>query len=186
MENLYKNIILEGPDGSGKSYIGKKLEALTGRTTYHAGGVPRSIKMLLSRADDIYLKAQKPDFIFDRHPAISEQVYGPIMRNSSRISMGTSHQMLKALNPLILYLRPTDEQLRESREFAVNDKNKPDHKPKAHRKLLDKHYPKIIEEYDWLMHNLAYSHQVVQIDPRNKPLVDSILRNIARTLPCVG
>lgn len=179
----YNAIILEGPDGCGKSTFGKLITERTGLSPHHAGGVPKTLKGIIKRTDDIYDMAQGiPTHFFDRHTAISELIYGQVLRNDPKISISTSMQMLKALNPLIFYLRPSDHTLMGRKKFITNDESKPDHKPKAHREELKVAYWSIVTEYDHLMARLSMDFMVIQFDPTLEPVSDSILDNIARNI----
>lgn len=83
-------IIVEGPDGSGKTTLIEKLQhelklPLHGRFCNSDGTVtdneksPRSILFDLAM-EDIGSLSTQPPCIYDRHPMISEYVYGPIIR----------------------------------------------------------------------------------------------------------
>ena len=179
----YGAIILEGPDGCGKSTFGQLITGRTGLSPHHAGGVPKTLEDVVERADEIYELAKGiPTHFFDRHTAISELIYGQILRDNSKISINTSMQMLKALNPFILYLRPSNHTLKARKEFIINDESKPDHKPEAHRKELEESYWSIVSEYDHLMSRLSMDFTVIQFDPTLEYVSASILDNIARNI----
>lgn len=74
-------IIIEGPDGSGKSTLIRALKEKTDWTVIEGGGpekYPFEVKERLER----YLKAalDTPSYpkIYDRHPAVSHPIYGPL------------------------------------------------------------------------------------------------------------
>lgn len=82
-------IVIEGPDGAGKTTLAKSLVG-PGVSTYHHFGPPEP--EITSLVDYYQLQLSyhtnswtRPTAVFDRL-AMSEMVYGPIARGGSRIS----------------------------------------------------------------------------------------------------
>jgi hypothetical protein len=84
-----KHIIVEGPDGSGKSTLINHLEDTLGIPVHHkastsVGGPKQDLATWVN--DDlavmrILIKGGiGPQFIYDRHPIISEPIYGQVVR----------------------------------------------------------------------------------------------------------
>ena len=78
-------IILEGPDGSGKSNIARRLSADLGvplaQKFVKSDGQGSGTNDLFGEAyRDVITMPDKPPMIYDRHPLISEYIYGPIIR----------------------------------------------------------------------------------------------------------
>ena len=76
-------VVLEGPDGSGKSSLAQKLLKGTGLPTLlvKRSGPPGDIETLEFQAR--WLKDQSEqglNVIADRHPIISEGIYAPVVR----------------------------------------------------------------------------------------------------------
>lgn len=78
-------IILEGPDGAGKTQLAQRMS--------HELGIPLAPKFVKSDGEgsgtndlfgeayrDVVTMPDKAPMIYDRHPLISEYVYGPIVR----------------------------------------------------------------------------------------------------------
>lgn len=94
-----KIIILEGPDGGGKTKIAKKIQHLRGYTYHHEGPPPRRKSWdalahyggLLERA-----RRARHDTVFDRFH-LGETIYGPLMRGEDRLGIAG----LKLMNRLI-------------------------------------------------------------------------------------
>jgi hypothetical protein len=85
-----RHMIVEGPDGSGKSGLVARINAL-GYTTHarasdsKSGPVPDLTTWTLNDLDDLgglYGGARGP-WVYDRHPLISERIYAPIARGTS-------------------------------------------------------------------------------------------------------
>ena len=68
------NIVLEGPDGAGKSTLARKLSIATGEQIILSEGPAMNETEINDRATR-YLKYSG---IFDRHPAISNEIYTPL------------------------------------------------------------------------------------------------------------
>lgn len=102
-------IIIEGPDGAGKTTLANYLSKQLGYPIKHRSK-PKTEEekqqMSQSYIDDI---KSNQNIIWDRC-FYSEMVYGPIMRDQSYISMAQMHemeQMLKFTGALVIYC--TDE-----------------------------------------------------------------------------
>ncbi len=74
------NIIIEGPDGAGKTTLAKGFKEYE----YHHEGPPSLGYNLLQYYTN--LLEQADNTIFDRH-ALSELVYGPLLRGGSRVTL---------------------------------------------------------------------------------------------------
>lgn len=79
-------ILLEGPDGSGKSTLVTELLQRFPQLTVHPKFVPSSgvgdrTEIYDKVCEDTAHFIERPIQIYDRHPMISEYVYGPVVRN---------------------------------------------------------------------------------------------------------
>lgn len=80
---MRRAIILEGPDGSGKTVLAKKLERLGAH--YHHEGPPQRNDMLLEYAKTFIHKVGIfDDLVLDR-AHVGEAVYGPVLRGRDRV-----------------------------------------------------------------------------------------------------
>lgn len=118
---MVKIIIIEGPDGSGKTtlvnFLGKELGV---------GIAPRVVSkdteamVDLKEWVDKNLDQGKVPQIFDRHRLISETIYGPIVRGTaqpgfSELSwMGPRLKRFYDLEPLIIYCLPPLETVKKN------------------------------------------------------------------------
>ena len=102
-------IVLEGVDGSGKSTLAMDLEGRFGIPVVHSLG-PKSKEATLKwilRSHIVQMSGCT--LIYDRHPLISEMVYGKVLRGEPLIDPTTYANFLSIWairKPLIIYCRP--------------------------------------------------------------------------------
>lgn len=92
------NIIIEGPDGSGKSTLARYLYEHLGWPILSSKGPPANETVFYERVRDFMLRDRH---ILDRHPVISEEIYGR-MRGSCRTT-SQDRINLAAQENLIVY-----------------------------------------------------------------------------------
>lgn len=106
-------LLIDGPDGSGKSYLAKHLAEQTGYKLVHMS-YPKTEEEKQTMAADYMRELSKgKNLIFDRC-WYSELVYGPIMRGGSAISYPAMYSLEKAAaksGALIIYCTGDKEQL---------------------------------------------------------------------------
>lgn len=94
-------IILEGPDGGGKTTLLNKLTRATGLPAHerasHSTKGPRD-DLFLWTDNDIRTWHSQPLSIYDRHPLTSEHIYGPTVRGEIRPGF-------ELTNPAIAHMR---------------------------------------------------------------------------------
>jgi len=139
-------IVLEGPDLSGKSTIGKMLEDMLGVNAYHFGGPVKSREEFEDR-----LNSAPTAFLYDRHPAISEQVYGTMGDRKPLIPPDELTNLLIDMDPLIFYCDPGLPFLLDQLQHL---KPKP-HKKQDHVDQVRENYTKIYHKYSELMESLS-------------------------------
>jgi hypothetical protein len=121
-----KIIIVEGPDGAGKTtLINKMVHTLNlpvharsansdGSATQSTEG-SRGANLSLWAYNDVTTQLNQPTSIYDRHCLISEFVYGPILRAHVPVEMtGPATRLLiqmLAKQVLVVYCRPPNENL---------------------------------------------------------------------------
>lgn len=107
-------IIIEGMDNSGKSRLAAHLAEKFGLRIIKRSGPPKDREAFILETLEFLIL--NPEVIYDRHPLISEEVYGPILRNVNVFNRpGVSWEdflnSLLRLDPLIIYCRPPDEKI---------------------------------------------------------------------------
>lgn len=136
-------IIVEGPDGSGKSTLIKKLEESMGIEAKHDGGPPKTVGELEERL--IHSPSHK---LLDRWSGISELVYGTVLRGKCMMPKHEIMQYIHDHKPTIIYCRPPNGVL-ETNLIAL-ERTKA-HKSEEHCREVRERFWKIVEEYDLLM-----------------------------------
>jgi len=150
-----KNVIFEGIDGTGKTTMTKMFLTI-GFKKVHAKYHPE-IENLYSFYDSLLEDLSNQRIVFDRS-FISEMVYGPILRNKSRLSMRQLENLLiklKNQKTLLVYLYSPLEILLKRKGQETN---------------LIKHYPKLTGEYEKLIKIVEEFIPVVQLNSgKNHP-----------------
>lgn len=105
-------IILEGPDGTGKTTLAKQIAANFGYEYVH-NGEPKSEDMLKEYATQLYdaINDEDEDYVFDRLH-IGERIYGPLLRQRDRLSHQGEilmNRLIKANNVSLVFCFPTYE-----------------------------------------------------------------------------
>lgn len=106
-------IILEGPDGAGKSTLAEKISKQTGYRLLHRSQPKTEDDKRLMMEEYMRVIESGENCVFDR-AWYSEMVYGPIMRNESIISypdMYRLERMLAHRGALIIYCTSTVDKL---------------------------------------------------------------------------
>lgn len=134
-------IVLEGADGSGKSTLAKELSKLTGWPVVGSKGPPRSPDEFVARIEA--LLAQRARTIFDRHPIISEFIYGGLLRPQIKIPRRLMAKF-KSSRPFIIYCKsPTGE---------LTPQNNPEIDTFQHVSMLQAYHPQILDRYELYFH----------------------------------
>lgn len=83
------SILIEGPDGSGKSTLGEKLSKRTYRpyTILRMSGKPENQSVADERLKWFMALARIDGLIFDRSFPISEYIYGTLFRTTPMVSL---------------------------------------------------------------------------------------------------
>ncbi len=146
-------IVLEGPDGSGKTTVAAHIQALHPSMTrlLKCGPPSDDVEPMDQYCDVIYEAARLHKdgltVAIDRLH-VGELVYGPIMRGASRLTLGQARQLDRRLDDLgavrAVMTLPTSELW--ARQLA-RDGGAPDAKSGAGRE----HLRPIRAVYDWLL-----------------------------------
>lgn len=106
--------IILGMDNTGKTTLAKELSQSMGLPIVNSCGPnhTKSEKMLWV-LDQLVREGLYPSFVIhERFLPFEEMVYGPILRDGSIYSLEHIHlQELRLHNPMIIYVRPSDERI---------------------------------------------------------------------------
>lgn len=142
-------IVVEGPDGAGKSTLVQDLgQALPHKPT-PTGGKSKDAADLLLRIRQ--LETASPLSVFDRCSHISDCIYRRALGMPTLITEQYLHQQLKKWNPVIIYCRleSTEEMLNNiSSKFKA-------HKPPEYLAEVRKNQLDIVRRYDLTMDILS-------------------------------
>lgn len=92
-------IVIEGMDNSGKSTLARKLAEHIGLVIQESEGPPRSPEEMNERVDHYQSLG---NYLFVRHPCVSEAIYGPRIRGINCITPGRTMLFYEA-QPLLIY-----------------------------------------------------------------------------------
>lgn len=143
---MAKLVIVEGPDGAGKSTLIQNLVALGGFVSTHTGGPPRDKQDLEDKLAKVTasLDAAGPDtLILDRHPAVSDPIYSKVTGSRSFATPGELEEQVRALNPVFVYCRGSADSMRGSISKSPKAHKSPEHL----LKVIQKH-GEIVKLYD--------------------------------------
>jgi thymidylate kinase len=139
-------IVVEGPDGAGKSTLMGELAkhpAINSFTVWHAGGPVRSVVDYQQRIEYIKLHA---NMIMDRIPCLSELVYCSILGRSLPVPANRLWNDLVRLNPIIVYCSLASSKVM----LALMAASKP-YKPPEYYAQLREHHAEVCEKYRMLI-----------------------------------
>ncbi len=139
-------IVVEGPDGSGKSTLVAALENKFGIVSKHFGGPPADMQEIQER---VMSSLNEP--LLDRWSPISEQVYAPI-RGQHR-SMDILDTFVNKYRPFVIYCRPPKIDLMRNKERCLEVSK--EHKSARHCEMVSTNFRKVVDLYDQVMKKLV-------------------------------
>lgn len=155
---MRRPIILEGPDGAGKSTLAAALSKSLGLPVFHTGGPPADKKELTAKLKEVRKHAGR--CIFDRVPHISEIVYRRVSQTKPFIPGSQMlHELEQDLRPVIVYCRLasiSDMHQAISKEVKL-------HKPPEHLQQVSTRYQDVVNYYDEVMQYLSGAPTVTVI-----------------------
>ena len=148
-------IVVEGPDGAGKSTLVAKLAQRLGFTAYPLGGKPDTLADVYKYMQMCEERARESHVVQDRVTHISTFVYD-VLIDPIRAGAALSRlHHLAAARPLVIYCRPAlTNRLREVAE--TRDESTKKYKSEAHRIWVQANLDHIISLYDSLFHALRF------------------------------
>lgn len=137
---LLKSILLEGPDGSGKSQLYDRMTKLWELTAGgHDGGPPVNRQDVLARMD---VFAREWPMVRDRCPAVSDQVYSWSLGRETKLTASAYSAFLRTLDPVLIYCRPPIATI-----LSTPVPERP-HKPANHVQQVLAARERIVDAYD--------------------------------------
>lgn len=148
------NIVLEGPDNSGKSTLAKILSQHLGKEVYASEGPEKFPGELRERVERY--RAYK-DVIFDRHPCVSDIIYGRFRQKRSSLS-GEQESIFYAEQPLLIYCDPLGR--------GLNGHVEKKHDSREHVAMVQHNYDAILGIYQkWALNRANIIYRIGD-DPR--------------------
>jgi predicted HAD superfamily Cof-like phosphohydrolase len=143
-------IVIEGVDNSGKSTLAKTLSAVLDIPWMHSGGREKYLGEINLRVHQ-YLTMQPTDIIYDRHPAVSQAIYGKINPNTP-VDINLVEQFY-ADAPFFIYCAPRG---------LDTHQQQPEHGDDAEWETkLKYNYDILVAEYDrWALLHANYMYRV--------------------------
>lgn len=136
-----RTVIVEGPDGAGKSTLIQVLAEGLGRSLVHTGG-PRATKEEVDEA--MRMVEVRQAGLFDRCSHISNPIYASVDGRQDPFTPEEYRARLASFKPIVVYcrLRSVDRML-----SLILSTTKA-HKPPEYLETVRKSYPKIVDLYD--------------------------------------
>lgn len=166
-------IVIEGPDGSGKTTLAKKVAESLKASYVHGGGPTKDETDALERCvKELVLCASSNLYVLDRTTIICEQVYGQVFRGApllSRVLLSNFEERMLKDTAMLIYCRPngtilhTHARAERERAESAEHQEKP-HKTVEQFRRVETYLPKIITTYDALFARIALRFPVIRFD----------------------
>jgi hypothetical protein len=169
-------VIIEGPDGAGKSTLVKWLGEQVDRSFVARWNVPpRSRKQLERnlRASKLLMKCGKK-IIQDRSPWVTEPIYGALKQGPYRTRTWSRYRaQLKSSQPIIVYCRPPKEVIKEHATTGSSPLDTPEY-----LNWIGDNIDTLIYLYDLFFESLqAFNYDWTKLDPASKSNLLQLIRN---------
>lgn len=143
-------IVIEGPDGAGKSTLVRKVSEGLGRPFSHTGGATDGLDQLnrACRAQSVLMLSGE---ILDRCVFISDDIYKISMGQIPILPPAILVARFWTLNPVIVYCRLNSVATMKS----LTVETKKAHKPPEYLEEVRKHFSEVVRRYDSKMELLT-------------------------------
>jgi hypothetical protein len=146
-------IILEGPDGAGKSTLAQHIHKVSGWPIVHTGGPLIDRADFLDRVERLHLLKPQQAMIVDRTPFISDRVYAVLPPGRPEIASEKDfNDMFRRVRPIIVYCRLANTELM----LKNICKTKKEHKTLEYLTRVQKNHPLLVERYDEIMSTIPH------------------------------
>lgn len=129
------NVVLEGPDGGGKSYLAEAIAEATGMRIQQGSGPPRRPGEIEQRLRDYDVME---DVVFDRHPAVSQPIYARLRGETMSPEFWGLVDRFYRSQSIIIYCRAESPA-----RHVVKPGENPEHIAAVHDR-----YPQLLSMYD--------------------------------------
>jgi len=163
-------IIVEGPDGSGKSTLVAKLSRDLNLPIHHPGGPPINRDEFTHRLN--FYSQNRDKFIFDRAPHISELIYPKAVGRLGVVGNSMLYHLLESLNPVIIYCRR--KSMRDMWESI--DHSKKAHKTPQHMAEVLSQFKNIVDGYDALLLKAPPVKTIISYDWAEMPYTELLTK----------
>lgn len=137
------HILLEGPDGGGKTTLAKYLSDLFNMPIEGGKGPPKKPGEIVTRArSQLNLMYMSTPYIHDRTPIVSQPIYSRFRQNRNPqddIPMDFEFEMFLGARPLVIYVKGEPE---------LKDHTIAPHDTPSHAKMVEEHQGRICNLYD--------------------------------------
>lgn len=139
-------IVLEGPDGSGKTTLAKQIAKRFNGNRIHTGGKMYTSKEYDTRVEYLRMLSKGTTVnVIDRVPWISEMIYSKALSRTPLASKEKMVDDMKTIDHKVIYCRPSSLTI----DKMVEDPNKA-HKDEEFYELIRNRYETIMKGYDIL------------------------------------
>lgn len=172
IQRLRRAIILEGPDGTGKTTLGKRLGEEFGVPYFYAGGPPAGDKGIRETCE-LQLKRTASPCVLDRVSFISELCYravmDPVFVARSQVSVTRYLALALKNRPIIVFCMAEGGLERATRETYEED---------DFTAQLRVHMPAIIARYHRVFAEIANGYRVLLRYDFTETTHDELIENI--------
>lgn len=142
------NILLEGFDGGGKSTLARYLAEMFNMTVQSSEGPPKYPGEIHDR---IARYSKLNNTIFDRHPCVSQVIYGHVRGNTTDMPTADEVQAFYAGRPVLVYCR----------SLALDGHIVKDHDTPEHLAMVEQNRKIIIDLYDqWALQRANFIYRI--------------------------
>lgn len=151
------SIIVEGPDGAGKSTLAESLGSATGLPVIHGGGPPKTETEARNRAREPLINQA----VYDRNVVVSEQVYGALRKGWILLETEIDALVINMIhsNVAFIYCRPKDPFL--TVKLKENLKIKKPWKSDQHCADVEANYKLVLSLYDQVFNKIRSMGAVI-------------------------
>lgn len=148
-------VVIEGPDGAGKTTLIDSLRRDSGLYfwTLRPSRPPSRLSEIMEVLGWVRNRGPEQHILMDRHPAVSEPIYGPLFRNQNLLEKMPDPLVLDDVD-LFIYCRPSDDAI-----LAGIEKTRENQMAGVTNRTLE-----LIEAYDLRFAQLAHDYDVLWYD----------------------